>query len=247
MAAKTYTEETAIQVSTISGHTSQLALYVVTVIFTVLACLAIVARLFARTFIAKQPGSDDVLILIAGILSIAFCITTYKQTEFGMGKHIWQFPRSEYEIIAMWFWSSVWIYYAALGLTKLSILLQYLRIFPQVNFRRACYAMIGVIAIWSLWATLSALVMCVPIHLFWTAEDFFNDPRCLPRLEVWLVTVVTEHIEMQVADRHRYANAAINILTDCATALLPMGVINSLDMPTRQKKLLLAVFGIGLL
>jgi hypothetical protein len=26
----------------------------------------------------------------------------------------------------MWFWSSVWIYYAALGFTKLSILLQYL-------------------------------------------------------------------------------------------------------------------------
>jgi hypothetical protein len=181
----TYTEETGIQVSTISGHTSPLALYVVTVIFTIVACFAIVARLCARTFVAKQPGSDDALILTAGVLSIAFCITTYKQTEFGMGKHIWQFPRSEYEIIAMWFWSSVWIYYAALGFTKLSILLQYLRIFPQVNFRRACYAMIGVITLWSLWATFSALVMCVPIHLFWTAEDFFNDPRCLPRLEVW--------------------------------------------------------------
>jgi hypothetical protein len=190
MTETTYTEETAIQVSTISGHTSQLALYVVTVIFTIVACLAIIARLCARMLIAKQPGSDDALIFIAGVLSIAFCITTYKQTEFGMGKHIWQFPRSEYEIIAMWFWSSVWIYYAALGFTKLSILLQYLRIFPQINFRRACYGMIGVITLWSLWATFSALVMCIPIHLFWTAEDFFNDPRCLPRLEVWLVTLL---------------------------------------------------------
>jgi hypothetical protein len=51
----------------------------------------------------------------------------------------------------------------------------------------------------------------------------------------------------QSAYRYRYANAAINILTDCATALLPIGVINSLDMPKRQKKLLLVVFGIGLL
>jgi lipoprotein signal peptidase len=41
----TYTEETGIQVSTISGHTSPLALYVVTVIFTIVACFAIVARL----------------------------------------------------------------------------------------------------------------------------------------------------------------------------------------------------------
>jgi uncharacterized membrane protein HdeD (DUF308 family) len=59
-------------------------LYVVTVIFTIVACLAIVARLCARTFVAKQPGSDDAFIFIAGILSIVFCITTYKQTEFGM-------------------------------------------------------------------------------------------------------------------------------------------------------------------
>lgn len=54
-------------------------------------------------------------------------------------------------------------------------------------------------------------------------------------------------VSCSVANTIRYANAAINIVTDCATALLPMGVINSLDMPKRQKKLLLGVFGIGLL
>jgi len=50
-----------------------------------------------------------------------------------------------------------------------------------------------------------------------------------------------------MTNKSRYANAAVNIVTDCATALLPIGVISSLDMPKRQKKLLLAVFGIGLL
>jgi len=82
--ADIYPEDTAIQVSSISGHTSQAVLYVVTVIFTIAACLAILARLCARTFVAKQAGADDALIFIAGILSIAFCITTYKQTEYGM-------------------------------------------------------------------------------------------------------------------------------------------------------------------
>ena len=52
---------------------------------------------------------------------------------------------------------------------------------------------------------------------------------------------------VSIANVPRYANAAINIVTDCATALLPMGVNGSLDMPKRQKKLLLGVFGIGLL
>lgn len=36
-------------------------------------------------------------------------------------------------------------------------------------------------------------------------------------------------------------------MTDIATALLPIGVINSLDMPKRQKMLLFAVFGVGLM
>lgn len=53
--------------------------------------------------------------------------------------------------------------------------------------------------------------------------------------------------QVRVTNAVRYANAAINIVTDCATALLPMGVIGSLDMPKRQKRLLLGVFGIGLL
>ena len=79
-----YPEDTAIQISSISGHTSQAVLYVVTVIFTIVACLAIVARLVARILVVKQPGSDDAFISIAGILSVAFCVTTYKQTEFGM-------------------------------------------------------------------------------------------------------------------------------------------------------------------
>lgn len=178
-------EEVAAQRSTISGHASQLSLYVVTVIFTILACLAIIARVCARTFVAKQAGFDDGLILVSGVFSIVFCITTYKQTEYGMGKHAWEFPPEDKAFIAAWFWASVWTYYAALGLTKLSIMLQYLRIFPQINFRWLCYGMIVVIVLWTLWTVFSALVMCVPIHAFWTAEDFFNDPRCLPRLEVW--------------------------------------------------------------
>ena len=82
--ADIYPDDTGIQISSISGHTSQAVLYVVTVIFTIVACLAILARLCARTFVAKQPGSDDAFIFIAGILSVVFCVTTYKQTEFGM-------------------------------------------------------------------------------------------------------------------------------------------------------------------
>jgi hypothetical protein len=47
--------------------------------------------------------------------------------------------------------------------------------------------MIGVTVIWTLWAVLSSAVMCLPVHLFWTTDDFFHDPHCLPRLETWYI------------------------------------------------------------
>lgn len=45
----------------------------------------------------------------------------------------------------------------------------------------------------------------------------------------------------------RYANAAINLVSDIVTALLPIGVIRSLEIPKRQKNLLYLVFCVGLM
>lgn len=45
---------------------------------------------------------------------------------------------------------------------------------------------------------------------------------------------------------HRYANSAINFVTDLIITLLPIGVIRSLEIPKRQKNLLYLVFCIGL-
>lgn len=187
--AQIYDEDFSSQHSTISGYSSQTSLFVVTVIFTALACLVILGRLYARIFIAKQAGLDDALIFIAGIFSLAFGVTTWKQTEWGMGKHAWQFPHEDKSLIVLWFWASIWCYYAALGITKISILLQYLRIFPQVTFRRMCYSLLFIIVVWSLWAVLSAVFMCRPVPVFWESELYFDDARCISRTPIWLVAL----------------------------------------------------------
>ena len=46
---------------------------------------------------------------------------------------------------------------------------------------------------------------------------------------------------------YRYANSAVNFVTDLIVTLLPIGVIRSLEVPKRQKNLLYLVFCIGLL
>lgn len=85
-----------------------------------------------------------------------------------------------------WYWAFVWLYYAAIAFTKLSILLQYLRIFPHQHFRKACFILIGSVSVWSAWTVLGAIFMCAPVASFWQLDIFsWNQPHCMPRITVW--------------------------------------------------------------
>jgi len=107
--------------------------------------------------------------------------------NYGMGLHIQQVSDAGKEAITKYFWLTLWIYYAAMGFTKLSILVQYLRIFPQVTFRRSCYAMIVFVIVFNVWALFSGVFMCTPIPVFWHSLDLL-DHRCLPRMATWFVS-----------------------------------------------------------
>lgn len=102
-----------------------------------------------------------------------------------MGQHITDLSSHTFEIADIWLWASIWMYYAALCFTKVSILLQYLRIFPHERFRKSCYAVMAIVVVWSCWAVFSAVFMCRPISYFWSSVVVDSDPHCLPRLTVW--------------------------------------------------------------
>ena len=44
---------------------------------------------------------------------------------------------------------------------------------------------------------------------------------------------------------HRFANTVLNIITDIATTVLPLPVLRTLQLPKRQKMLLMVVFSLG--
>ena len=86
----------------------------------------------------------------------------------------------------IWFWTSVWIYYLGLCCAKMSILLQYLRIFPQKTFRLVTYGVMAIVVIYTVWTVTSAIFACTPIRYFWMqgVEDI-SGGHCLNRLAVW--------------------------------------------------------------
>ena len=65
----------------------------------------------------------------------------------------------------------MWVYNLALILTKVSILVQYLRIFPIVWFRKACYGMLGLVVAYGGWAVFSSIFICYPVTYSWNKES----------------------------------------------------------------------------
>lgn len=114
------------------------------------------------------------------------CSTANSSTvRWGMGRHISTLSLHESTQSQKPFYVSIWVYNLAMGCTKYSILLQYLRIFPQKTFRRSVYVMLGINTIYVLWTTLSAIFACWPISYFWTQIGDPTGGRCLNRFAVW--------------------------------------------------------------
>jgi hypothetical protein len=80
-------------------------------------------------------------------------------------------------------WASIVIYNLALFLTKFSILLQYLRIFPYRLFRILCLSLMAFIFAWSCWTVIGAIFFCTPVAFFW--DKSIKGGTCLSKWTVW--------------------------------------------------------------
>ncbi len=122
------------------------------------------------------------------------------------------------------FWASILFYNLSLTCTKISILLQYKRVFISKTFQKVCIAVIIACLIYGTYGTITAIWACRPISAFWTKDP---SAKCLNQLAIW------------------YVNAGINIATDFTIIILPIPVIRHLQLAPRQKHALIAVFGFG--
>ena len=100
-----------------------------------------------------------------------------------MGRHVGTL--SEFELVTSMkpFWASIVVYNLGLFLTKFSILLQYLRIFPYRLFRVLCFSLMAFIFAWSCWTVIGAIFFCTPVAYFW--DKTIEGGTCLSQWAVW--------------------------------------------------------------
>jgi hypothetical protein len=113
------------------------------------------------------------------------------------------------------------------GFDKLSILLFYLRIFPNNTFRLLCHLGILFISCSCTAFVIGAVFQCTPVPYFW--DRSIAGGHCILN-EPWWVSY-----------------SAINVFTDFYILILPIPLLLGLSMTRREKFGLLGVFAMGAL
>lgn len=147
------------------------------------------------------------------------------EVKYGLGTPFLEIPPENQMKFYQALWATIPTYNLALALSKISIVCQYLRVFPVPAMQLTCKIMLGVLAVYGCWTVLGSVFMCVPVQFFWGV----GEGSCMNRLAFW------------------FSNAALNIATDLIIFIMPMPLIRGLQIPKKQKIGLMVLFACGLL
>jgi hypothetical protein len=109
------------------------------------------------------------------------------------------------------------LYLTSIAITKISILLFYLRIFPQQGLRRAIYVTIVFCVLYIIAFVTPTALQCIPVRYAWERWDGEHHGKCINlNADAW-------------------ASAAFNIVLDLVVICLPLRELKNLAMSRRRK------------
>ncbi|KAJ4364311.1 hypothetical protein N0V95_000823 [Ascochyta clinopodiicola] len=109
------------------------------------------------------------------------------------------------------------LYLASIALTKIAVLLFYLRIFPHQGLRRMIYITIVVCVMYIIAFVTATALQCLPIRFAWERWDGEHHGKCINlNADAWV-------------------SAGVNIILDLVVIILPMRELSKLAMSRRRK------------
>ncbi|PHH55539.1 hypothetical protein CFIMG_001374RA [Ceratocystis fimbriata CBS 114723] len=194
----------------------------------ILTTIFMLARAYCRILIIRNITIDDYFLLLAWVLATGLSCNVIIGASAGIGRHdkdiSWdQVPRvreTEYVFTVL--------YYLSLCALKTSILMFYLRLSKNTNkfLRLASWVVLIVVNLAGLVLTLMNLFQCKPIKAAWSPMK--ESYSCIPLLQEFL------------------CSAPVNVISDLAILLLPIPVLTGMNLPLRQKVILVGTFVFGI-
>ncbi|KAK6511776.1 hypothetical protein TWF481_000681 [Arthrobotrys musiformis] len=178
----------------------------------------------ATIFVILRIGADDWFIIVGTAIEWALAIMNHSLINYGTGEHI-NTVTAQKLITTLRYWFAYQILYPLVLLfIKLSILAFYLKISPQKWYRYTVYG-VGIFVIaWSIAFIFAYIFECPDPSIAWSL-DFPRGCVNLPALY--------------------YSSASINIASDLIILLLPIPVLQKLQIDRRRKLALIAIFSVG--
>ncbi|KAF2677933.1 hypothetical protein K458DRAFT_377483 [Lentithecium fluviatile CBS 122367] len=189
------------------------------------AVLAVFLRIIARIPCCGGTwGWDDWAIVVTMLPVLPLTVLSVPLANYGLGKDIWTVPFNNITAILHIYYFDESFYVASIALTKISILLFYLRIFPNQNFRRLVYATLALCVLYVVGFIPAVIVQCIPIRVAWQHWDGEHNGKCINlNIEGWI-------------------SAACNIILDIIIICLPLHELSKLAMGRRKKAGIMLMF-----
>ncbi|KAF7535245.1 hypothetical protein G7054_g5544 [Neopestalotiopsis clavispora] len=201
------------------------AVLIIVILGSIIASATLAARIYSRHILLHSFGKDDVLMLAGWVFLIGTAVAVGLEYHFGMGKHRWDIGHDDYVSYMKAFLTSTVVYSVSIYLVKISIILQYCRIFKDTRFYRFYFGVMVVLSVWTILMSFLLIFICVPVQRFWDE----NAPgHCMNVLALWLSVAV------------------INMVTDLTCFLIPIPPLLQLQMSRNHKILLAGIFALAL-
>ncbi|KAK8050773.1 hypothetical protein PG994_012503 [Apiospora phragmitis] len=176
----------------------------------------------------RKLGWDDWTILLALALSMPPTVFSVLLSENGLGRDMWTLPMKNIENVLFLYYLGEIFYFAALAVNKISILIFILRVFPDQNFRRVTYGVIGLCSAYGIAFVFATMFQCQPISYSWKQIDSTEPGKC-------------NNIHLQ-----GWMSAILNIFVDLVVLVLPLKQLYALQTNLKKKILIMIMFSLGI-
>lgn len=202
---------------------------VVPPIFGALAVLLFSLRVVARCGYGKRGwGADDWAIVPSVVATVVLVVLCGFLAQGGLGLDVWYIaPEQITYLLRIFFWGEV-LYVFIIPMTKISVLIFYLQIFPERSFKRATWALIILNVMHLVAFVCTTIFQCTPIAGAWDYQGTLKAQCRSLNKQVW-------------------AAAMTGIALDIAMLILPMPGLWKLNMTLRKKLQVMLMFGLGAL
>ncbi|RMZ74449.1 integral membrane [Pyrenophora seminiperda CCB06] len=205
---------------------------------TIPMVLFVAARIYVR---ANQKsgigiGIDDWIIVGATMFGIATSVTLLILTSQALGRHLYDVKLEWLVTFAKLNLATLTLYNASITLTKVSVCMTYLKLFPSRTNRLFCWTMIAYSVLWGVITSAMYILQCM---------TFADVVPVSPIQSLWDPTITAK----MCLDSHQLltASATLNVVSDFLIFLWPVAPLWRIQLPLPQRVHLVSVFSFGVL